>query len=94
MVFVLIGEVFAKQYDEKTIRALLKGLKRATNADLLKTAVSMGHPMLLFYKKAGFVFNPRKKYLDHRVKVESEEMKRICYNPQNWAISMLDVDNF
>lgn len=94
LVFVLIGEVFAKQYDEKTIRALLKGLKRATNADLLKTAVSMGHPMLLFYKKAGFVFNPRKKYLDHGVKVESEEMKRICYNPQNWAISMLDVDTF
>lgn len=94
MTFVLIGEVFAKNYDFRTFKQLIRGLRKETGADIIKTAVSMGHPLLKYYRKAGFIYNPRNKFLNHGVRVETEEMKEICYTPQNWAISMLDVDTF
>ena len=94
MTFVLIGEVFAKNYDYQTFKKLIKGLRKETGADIIKTAVSLGHPLLKHYRKVGFIYNPRNKFLNHGVRVETDEMKELCFNPQNWAISMLDVDTF
>lgn len=91
LTFVQIGEVFLYEYDHKHMKALLKSFQKALKPDVIKTAISLGHPLYGEYAKCGF----RKiHFLHHGVRVETQEMKDICYKPENWAISMLDVDTF
>lgn len=91
---VEIGEVFLYVYTKKNFRLLLKQLIKEVRPDLLTVLISEGHPLLKWYKDSFFIFNPKKKYLRHGVRVKSEEMKSICYNPKNWALSSLDIDTF
>lgn len=91
---VEIGEIFFYEYSRKSFRKMMKAFKKAFRPDILWVMVSEGHPLKKWYSSACFFANPKQKYLHHGVRVESEEMKKICYTPQNWAISSLDIDTF
>ena len=86
-----IGEVFLYEYDHIHMKALLKSFQKALKPDVIKTAISLGHPLYSEYAKCGF---RKLHFLHHGVRVETQEMKDICYKPENWAISMLDIDTF
>ena len=92
--FILIGEVFLSDYKYTTFKRLIKAFVNEYFPDLIKLAISKGHPLASFYKRSGFFYNPKRKYLNHGVRVESDAMKKKCYDPYKWAISMLDVDTF
>ena len=94
LVEALIGEVFLFSYEEKHFNTLINRFSKFVKSDLLSVWISEGHPLKQWYRNSYFLNNPRKKYLYHGVKVESKEMKEICYNPNNWAISSLDIDTF
>lgn len=94
IVEIELGEVFLYQYNLQTLRTVLKGLRKETNCDVMWLIISEGHPLRPLYGKLHFLTNPKKKYLPHCVLVENEELKQICYNPYNWAISSIDIDTF
>ena len=94
LTFILIGEIFLSDYNFMLFKQLLKKFIKKYNPDIIKLAISNGHPLVSFYKRFGFFYNPRNKYLNHGVRVASDAMQEICYNPNNWAISMLDIDTF
>lgn len=94
LVEVEIGEIFLYEYTKKSFNTILKTFKKAFRPDILWVMVSEGHPLRQFYSSACFFANPKQKYLHHGVRVESDKMKKICYNPHNWAISSLDIDTF
>lgn len=91
---ILIGEIFLREYNEKNFKKLLKYFIKEQKPDILSVWVSVGHPLHSWYVATGFIHNPKQKYLHHGVRVETEEMKMICYKPENWAISSLDIDTF
>lgn len=91
---ITIGEVFLYEYNRKNFRKLIKLLTKELTVDILEVLITDNHPCFKFYKKFGFVSNPFKKYLNLGVKVVSGEMKEICLNPNNWALSSLDIDTF
>lgn len=88
---VMIGEIFLAEYNHEHLTNILKEFQNAINPDVLKSSISIGHPLYDLYSKVGF---RKLHFVNHGVRVESEEMKKICYEPTNWAISMLDVDTF
>lgn len=94
VVEVEVGEVFLYKYTITSMKKLFKQFKKEYRPDVICVIVSVGHPLMKFYKKMGFMANPRKKYLPHCVLAETEEMKKIGYNPNNWAVSSLDLDTF
>jgi len=94
VVEALIGETFLYTYNNNNFKSLMKSFSHFVNADILSVWISEGHPLKKWYRDLHFLNNPSKKYLYHGVKVESNEMKKICYNPDNWAISSLDIDTF
>lgn len=94
LTILLIGEMFLKEYTNHNLYNLLSSLQKELSPDIIKLAISQGHPLLPLYRKNGFFYNFKHKFLDHGVRVETDEMKKICYQPTNWAISMLDVDTF
>lgn len=94
LVEVELGEMFLYEYSRKTFKKLLEEFNKSINPDIIWVMVSEGHPLRHFYESSRFLSNPKQKYLHHGVRVETDEMKEICYNPQNWAISSLDVDTF
>lgn len=94
LIFILIGEVFLTIYNYSVFKKLIKSFIKEFHPDLIKIAISEGHPLFPFYKRNGFFYNPKNKYLNHGIRVESDKMKKICYEPKNWAISMLDIDTF
>ncbi len=94
LVEVELGEMFLYEYTLKAFRQILKVFNKSINPDILWVMVSEGHPLRKFYSDCWFITNPKQKYLHHGVRVETEEMKKICYNPYNWAISSLDIDTF
>lgn len=89
-----IGEIFLHEYTKKNLKTLLKQFSKKLQPDILMVLVSEGHPFRPWYKSCLFLNNPRQKYLHHGVRVETEKMKNICYEPKNWAISSLDIDTF
>jgi hypothetical protein len=91
---ITIGEVFLYDYSKKNIKKVIRSLKKSFDVDIFEIAITEQHPCYPFYRKAGFVINPFKKYLNLGVKVVSDEMKQICLNSQNWALSTLDIDTF
>ena len=94
IVDVEIGEVFLYDYCQKQLKVLLREFKKKYTPDILTILVSEGHPLRKMYKSLGFCCNPRQKYLHHGVRVETDEMKKICYEPYNWALTSLDIDTF
>ncbi|MCF0220102.1 MAG: GNAT family N-acetyltransferase [Muribaculaceae bacterium] len=91
---ILIGEVFLYEYNKKNYKKLEKTLCKAHKPDIIRVSLSCGHPLAPIYLKSGFMYNPKQKFLHHGVRVESDEMKKIAYNPMNWAISSIDIDTF
>ena len=91
---VEIGEVFLYEYTQHNFKELLKQFSKKFHPDILTALISEGHPLKSWYKSSLFLCNPKQKYLHHGVRVETEEMKKICYNPKNWAISSMDIDTF
>ncbi len=91
---VLIGEIFLYDYTYANFKKAVKHLKDLTRPDILSVHISEGHPLRQFYDSSHFMTNPKQKYLHHGVRVESDEMKNIAYNPLCWAISSLDLDTF
>lgn len=91
LTFVQIGEVFLYEYSQNALKTLFKSFQDVVKPDVIKTAISLGHPLYNLYPKNGF---RRLHFLHHGVRVETDDMKEICYNPYNWAISSLDIDTF
>lgn len=91
---ITIGEVFLYEYNHVNLREIIKLLKKEFKVDIIEVLITDKHPCFSFYKKMGFVSNPFKKYLNLGIKVVSDEMKKICLNPKNWALSSLDIDTF
>lgn len=94
LVEVEIGEMFLYEYTKNTFKKLLKEFNKCISPDILWVMISEGHPLRTFYSSSWFLANPKQKYLHHGVRVETDEMREICYNPKNWAISSLDIDTF
>lgn len=94
LIEVEIGELFLYEYTKKAFKKLLKVFNKRIKPDILWVMVSKGHPLRNFYSSSWFISNPKQKYLHHGVRIETNEMKDICYNPNNWAISSLDIDTF
>lgn len=91
---ITIGEIFLYEYNRANFHKILKLLVKEFTVDILEVLITDNHPCFIFYKRFGFVSNPFKKYLNLGVKVVSTEMKGICLNPKNWALSSLDIDTF
>lgn len=91
---IMIGEVFLYDYSKKSYKKIEKALCQKHNPDIVQAIVSLSHPLNRIYLRSGFVHNIKHKFLYHGVRVASEEMKAICLNPYNWAISALDLDTF
>ena len=94
IVYVQIGELFLCEYTDATFRKALKVLKKKLRPDILQVAVTIGHPLYDCYRKAGYQPNPTHKFLNHGVKVMSDNMKAVVYNPEMWAMSSIDLDTF
>ena len=91
LTFVLIGEVFLYYYNLKAFKSMLVSFQKSIKPDVIKTSLSLGHPLYSLYARSGF---RKLHFLHHGVRVETDEMRQICSNPENWSISMLDVDTF
>lgn len=94
LVEIELGELFLFDYSQKAFNKLLKEFNKSIKPDIVWVMVSEGHPLRKYYESSHFFANPKQKYLHHGVRVETDEMKEICYNPMNWAISSLDIDTF
>lgn len=94
LIDIEIGEIFLYDYSKRNLKIILHEFKSVFLPDILTVLISEGHPLKKMYESLGFYSNPKQKYLHHGVRVETDEMKRICYNPHNWAISSLDIDTF
>jgi hypothetical protein len=92
--FLSIGEVFLYDYTYQNFKKLLNHLDEAIQPDIMSATITLGHPLLPFYKRFGILMDINSAFLNHGVKVVSDEMKDICYCPENWALSMLDIDTF
>lgn len=93
--YLSIGEVFLAEYKYNKFKDLINRLTNKINVDIIGATITLGHPLLPFYQKYGLKgTNKASAYLNHGVRVETDEMKTICYKPNNWALSMLDIDTF
>lgn len=91
---VEIGEMFLKCYDQGCFDIAIKRINQDLNPDMIIVMVSLGHPLLQFYRKRHFLKNPKQEFLYQGTRVESEEMRKIAEDPHAWAISSLDIDTF
>lgn len=89
---MLIGEVFLYNYTRKNFKTLLNACFKEVKPEIVLANITLGHPLFNLYKSLGFKVS--KEFANHGVKVLSDEMERICLNPENWAISFMDIDTF
>ena len=89
--YVTIGEMFLYKYDNKCFKHLLKVFKAFISPDILKIAISIGHPLYKFYRKSGFI---KYKVLNLGFRTNDEKLSSYCSIDSNWAISTLDFDTF
>lgn len=89
--YVVVGEVFLTQFDRKTFNRLMKSFCQEINPDIIKTAVSMGHPMYKYFKLNFFL---KYKTLNLGFRTENDQLRDICFDNKSWAISTLDFDTF
>ena len=88
----VIGEIFLYSYDKKSLKTLEKAFFEEIKPDMLFTLISIAHPLYSLYIANGYFAS--KGFSNHGVRVESDRMKNIALNPQNWAISFMDIDTF
>lgn len=86
-----IGEVFLYNYDNTSFNRLEKELKKRENPDMIIAKFSLSHPLYQLLQHAHYKGG---SFDNHGVKVMSDEMREICLNPTNWAISFFDIDTF
>lgn len=91
LVFVIIGEVFIYEENKSLFKKLMRKFQEQVSPDVIKTAISVGHPLLPYYKSCGFL---KYKTLHHGFRVESKALYSVCCMPEKWAIGNLDVDTF
>ncbi len=89
---ILLGDMFLYDYDTKNIIKIESLLCEKESPNLIMGSFSLAHPLYNYYigKRLISTVSP----LNHGVKVVSEEMRNICLNPNNWAVSELDTDYF
>ncbi len=92
--FCVIGDIFLRKYDLPSFKALFRKLKTIVKADVYETSICYSHPLYKLYKSSGFLKNPLRTFLNLGVRVVSQNMKEICYRPDNWALTNLDLDTF
>lgn len=89
-----IGEMFLANYSYSCFRKVLKAVEKTGKYDMVNVTVSHAHILYKYYRRALFLLNPQKVFLNHGVRVESPRMKKICLDPNKWALSDLDIDTF
>lgn len=94
LLYVLIGEIFLYEYSLKCFKHLLRKFQDEVRPDVIKASVSLGHPLRKFYKKCMFINNPKRRYFNHGVRISVTDNNKTAYEPDKWAISMLDIDTF
>ena len=88
----VVGEMFLYSYNKKNMKVLEEAFCTEIKPDMLFSLISVGHPLYSLYIANGYFAS--KGFSNHGVRVESERMKTIAINPQNWAISFMDIDTF
>lgn len=91
--YLQIGEIFLENYSYECFKKTMNKVKHEFDTDIISVILTLGHPLLPFYKKYCFN-NIKQQFSNHGVRVETDEMKKICYEPKNWALSFLDIDTF
>lgn len=89
-----IGEIFLYEYTQRNFNKVINSIQKQTKPDVMEVSITIGHPLYAYYKKRCFFGNPKKPHLNLGVKVVSDKMREICLEPENWAISTLDIDTF
>lgn len=89
-----IGEIFPLEYSQPLVTRILNQIISIEKFDLVNVSITISHPLYKYYRKYGFIHNPMKKYLNLGVRANSEIMRSVAYNPDNWGISTIDVDTF
>ena len=90
----IIGEMFLEKYSKSFFNKMFKAIKEMDNFDIISISITHSHPLYHYFRQKGFLLNPKKPFLNHGIRVESDKMKKICLNPCNWAIADLDIDTF
>lgn len=90
----IIGEIFLYEYSDKSFSQILKHFIRAYKIDVVQTYNTLGHPLLERYKSAGFISNPRHKYLNLGYKCIDTKLAPICSDQHKWALCAMDLDTF
>lgn len=89
-----LGEIFLYDYSQGSFNKLINIVQKELSPDIMEACITVGHPLYLFYRRKFFLGNPKKPFLNLGVKVISEKMKSLCLEPNNWALSFLDIDTF
>ena len=89
-----IGEIFLKEYSYKSFNKIIKSLKKEIPTDVITVNVTISHPLYNYYRRNLFLPHPRRKYLNHGVKIKDGMDEKIYYSPETWALSTLDIDTF
>lgn len=89
---LIIGEIFLYEYNKKNMKLVEKELIRVENPDIILSSITKAHPLFSLYKQIGYCGG--NTFSNHGVKVVSEEMRKVCLNPQNWGLSFMDIDTF
>lgn len=92
MKVITMGEIFLYEYNRKNLKKIERALFKKEKPDMVLCMLTIGHPLLKLYKRIGYFGG--KGFSNHGVKVMSEEMKSICYNPTNWGMAFIDIDTF
>ena len=93
--YILIGEIFLSKYSYDNFKRLMTSFVCEIKPDIISATLTLGHPLLPYYHKYGLTGSLKNSsFLNQGVRVESQEMKRICYEPKNWALSFFDIDTF
>lgn len=90
---VTIGDVFLYSYDYHSFKNLIKRFINTSKPDIVLATITIGHPLFCFYRRYFPKYN-KLSFANHGVKVVSDEMREICLNPENWALSFMDIDTF
>ena len=87
-----VGDFFLYDYTKESLKKLEKALRKHEKPDRIIGYFTLSHPLFNLMRKCHY--RGGKRFLFHGVKVIADEMKQICLNPRNWAISFLDIDTF
>lgn len=87
-----LGEIFLYDYTLDNLKKMNKALFKKEKPDIFLAYLTLSHPLHNMYEKLGFSVS--KGFMNHGVKVMSDEMREIALRPENWALSFLDIDTF